>query len=129
LFETPLVTDPKTGRAFNSSTLRDCDVIIGFVADTDASFTLAAQCGADEKFRFPVTMRAGEFQLAWRNEAPFPLIRLVYHTLWIEDLKGGVRRIGACLGTDERREMAQRVSMPLGADWYTAIGMLGQKAR
>lgn len=127
LFETPLETDPKTGRAFNSSTLRDCDVIIGFVADTDASFTLVVTIDRDNTTRFPVTLKAGEFQLAWRNEAPFPLIRLVYHDLWIEDLKGSVRRVSACLDTDIRRRMAQTRAVALGSEWFTSSGMLGTR--
>lgn len=127
LFETPLAENPKTGRALDLHDTRDADAIIGFIADTDASFTLYVEYGQGQPAAFPVTLRAGEFQLAWRNEAMIPCIRIVYHRLWIQDLKGSVRRISACLNTTHRREMAQRYVMALGPEWITCSGMIGKR--
>jgi hypothetical protein len=123
LFELPLVTDPVKGRAYELDRRDSGDVLVGFIADTDASFTLVAH--ADTKHEFPVAMAAGDFQLAWRNEAPFPCIRIVYHNLYSKDLKGGVRAICACLNSPMRRELVQRNIMSLGSTWITGSGMMG----
>lgn len=128
LFKTPLIdnTYPKDNhqKYFNIVNFRDCDVIVGFLAETDASFTLHAG-----PFSLPVSLKAGELKLAWRGEAPIPNIRFAFHQVWVEDLKGSVVRISACLDSDERRELAQLRSLPLGSEYITASGMVGINRR
>lgn len=127
LFEAQLDAEPKCGKWYdlNVNQKRDCDLLVGFRAITDTSFTVVAG-EPQHHIRIPMTIAAGEVQLAWNNEAPFPIIRLVYHDFWIENLKGEVRRIGACLPNDLRRELAQRCTMPLGSRWITSHGMVGE---
>lgn len=85
-------------------TLMGGDIIVGFRAYTDASFTLVIKdkMRADANFnivvkdriRIPVTMKAGEFHLAWKNKSCIPSIH-IDGAVKVENLKGNVRCIMA----------------------------------
>lgn len=127
LFETQLVDKDEYKDTTSRKVVhfRDSDVTVGFLADTKASFILCAG-SPREPIRLPVTLEAGEFQLAWQNETLIPTIRFAFHDVWVESLQGSVRRISALLGCDERRELVQLRSLPLGKDAITAWGMVGR---
>jgi hypothetical protein len=101
------------------------DIVVGFIANTDAEFRIMPEnCTGHEGF--PVTMKKGEFQLAWRGQSILPLIRLVYHRVYYKDIKGSVRIVGALLEDDMRRELVQRQIFPLDAEGSISVpGMIG----
>ena len=85
-------------------TLMEGDIIVGFRAYTDASFTLVIKdkmrvdanfkIVVKDRFRIPVTMKAGEFHLAWKNKSCIPSIH-IDGAVKVENLKGNVRCIMA----------------------------------
>lgn len=103
----------------NDFYFRDSDVLVGFLADTDATFIFKTNYHS-----FPVTLKAGEFKLAWKGEDIIPMIRIVFHDISIEELQGSVRCIWACLDNDERRELCRLSSYPLGTECITEFGMI-----
>lgn len=125
LFERPLVDKDQymdKSQTHTSVYFRDSDVLVGFLADTDATFIFKTNCHS-----FPVTLKAGEFQLAWKGEGIIPMIRLAFHDAWIEKLQGSVRRICALLDNDERRELCHLSLYPLGAEYSTSSGMISKR--
>lgn len=140
LFDAPLVDTTQRGyRRISSNELkeetlyRDCDVLVGFIADTDATFDLVLD--NDGVWDSPVLtvvpfrMKAGEFCLAWRDKGVLPSVRMVYHHMWVQNLQGSVRRVGMLMGdTDERRKFVQADEFPLDSDgWVSSSGMIEKK--
>lgn len=128
LFQTPL----RCSDAYDNMLYHNADLLVAFVADTDASFTFIISHGRGSQNNplytaFPVNLKAGETRLAWRGKGPFPGIRVVFHKCWIENLKGAVRCINAFLASDPRRDFVQRKKVFLDDDgWFTAAGMIGE---
>ena len=137
LFETPLVKDPKTNRFYNLHSLRDADIIVGFIADTDASLTLYTN-----RKENTVTLKKGEIKMAWDNESlnrfiytnynkkpdnsinptVIPL-NIVHDNIWIEDVIGNVRLISAHLNTEIRKSMYES-SFFLDPEWVISCGSI-----
>lgn len=88
-------------------------VIVGFRAITDVSFRVRARTAA-VNIEYQVQMRAGEFQLAWRNKAPIILShcgKRIEFTL--TDVRGQVNMIAAFLDSHYRLEHEKSDGMTL----------------
>jgi hypothetical protein len=106
------------------------DAVVGFIADTDATFDIVLDNEGywnDPILKvFPVSMKAGEFRLAWRGKGIIPGIRIVHSSLWIQNLRGSVREVAVQLEQEVRRELVQRNVYALDEEWTTSAGMVSQ---
>ena len=100
--------------------LRSGDIVVGFRADTDASFTIVVK----DKIRIPFTMKAGEFHLAWKNKATIPGISIKDDIVLVEGVNGRVTCIMACMNIWARREMYYLCKVYLEPTWVIEHGSL-----
>jgi hypothetical protein len=122
LFHSPL-PDKVTSRYL----YRDCDILVGFIADTDASFTMVIAYYNEELVRIPFTLKQGEFQFAWKGKEFIPAVHLTYQDFWIEDLKGSVRRVCCILSCERRWELAKRNAFVLDENWSLQQGFFHRR--
>lgn len=109
---------------------RGSDILVGFLAETDATFDIMVDLGEGTAKQpilktIPWRMKAGEFRLAWLGRSIFPALRVVYTTLWLQNLRGSVRLIGCHLSDILRREFVQLREYKLCDGWTTVGGILG----
>ena len=88
------------------------DILVGFRAYTDASFTIVIK----DKIRIPFIMKAGEFHLAWKNISFIPGI-CIQDTIEVENVKGNVMRIMAYLNTRAIHELRHIPKFYLEPTW------------
>jgi hypothetical protein len=133
LFETHLINSEV--KDHHNRVLRNSkDILVGFIADSDASFEIVITNNLDDFYDnktslytvFPVTMKKGDFQLAWRDKNVIPSIKIVYSNLIIRNLVGNVRMIGTHLDSIYRRELAINRFILDDDGWIADVGMLGQ---
>ena len=89
---------------------RSGDIVVGFRAYTDASFTIVVK----DKISIPFTMKAGEFHLAWKNISFIPSICMEHDTVEVKNVRGNVRVIIAHLDIWARRELGHIPEFYLG---------------
>jgi hypothetical protein len=108
------------------------DAVIAFIADTDATFDVVLDNEGDWNNPilkvFHISMKAGEFRLAWRGKGVIPGVRIVHSRLWIQNLRGSVREVAVQLEQEVRRELVQRKVYALDDDWVTSVGMVQRRA-